>query len=38
MDVYNAFAGLVDSSIPNNMFQSVNALDANAARSEERRV
>lgn len=31
MDVYNAFAGLVDSSIPNNMFQSVNALDALAA-------
>merc|ERR1712127_1049349 len=31
MDVYNAFAGLVSPTIPNNMFQSVNALDANAA-------
>merc|ERR1719346_330874 len=31
MDVYNAFAGVVPSSVPNNLFQSVNALDANAA-------
>jgi len=31
MDVYNSFAGLVDSSVPSNMFKSVNALDANAA-------
>jgi len=31
MDAYNAFAGLVDSSVPNNMFNSVNALDAYAA-------
>jgi len=31
MDVYNTFAGLVSTDIPNNMFQSVNALDANAA-------
>merc|ERR550532_2199632 len=31
IDVYNSFAGLVDSSVPNNMFKSVNALDANAA-------
>merc|ERR1739844_37404 len=31
MDVYNTFAGLVSPTIPNNMFQGVNALDANAA-------
>eukprot|EP00415_Alexandrium_ostenfeldii_P000389 UN0389 len=31
MDVYNTFAGLVSTDVPNNMFQSVNALDANAA-------
>jgi len=31
MDVYNAFAGLVPPTVPNNMFQSVNAIDANAA-------
>jgi len=31
MDVYNSFAGLVDSSVPNNMFNSVNGLDAYAA-------
>merc|ERR1719230_256952 len=31
MDVYNAFAGVVDFAIPNNLFSSVNALDANAA-------
>eukprot|EP00415_Alexandrium_ostenfeldii_P001967 UN1967 len=31
MDVYNPFAGLVSPDVPNNMFQSVNALDANAA-------
>jgi len=31
MDVYNTFAGLVQPTIPNNLFQSVNPLDANAA-------
>jgi len=31
MDVYNAFAGLVDTSIPNNMFSKINPLDAYAA-------
>merc|ERR1711982_44235 len=31
MDVYNAFSGLVNPSIPNKLFSSVNALDANAA-------
>merc|ERR1712039_985781 len=31
MDVYNAFSGLVNSAIPNKLFSSVNALDANAA-------
>lgn len=31
MDVYNSFAALVDPAVPNNMFQSVNPLDAYAA-------
>merc|ERR1719254_482018 len=31
MDVYNAFSGLVNPQIPNKLFSSVNALDANAA-------
>jgi len=31
MDVYNAFSGLVNSAVPNKLFSSVNALDANAA-------
>merc|ERR1712056_162272 len=31
MDVYNAFAGLVNPAVPNKLFSSVNALDANAA-------
>jgi len=31
MDVYTAFAGLVDPSVPNKLFSSVNPLDANAA-------
>jgi hypothetical protein len=31
MDAYNTFAGLVQPTIPNNLFASVNALDANAA-------
>lgn len=31
MDVYNAMAKLVSPTVPNNMFQSVNPLDANAA-------
>jgi len=31
MDVYNSFASLVDSAVPNNMFNSVNPLDAYAA-------
>jgi len=31
MDVYNAMAGLVSPTIPNNLFSTVNALDANAA-------
>merc|ERR1739845_31572 len=31
MDVYNAFAGLVNPAVPNKLFSTVNALDANAA-------
>merc|ERR1711941_125548 len=31
MDVYNAMAGVVDSTVPNNMFSKVNPLDAVAA-------
>ena len=31
MDVYNSFAGMVDSSIPLNMFSKVNPLDAYSA-------
>merc|ERR1711870_228290 len=31
MDVYNAFSGLVNPQVPNKLFSSVNALDANAA-------
>merc|ERR1719327_172615 len=31
MDVYNAYAGLVNPAVPNKLFSSVNALDANAA-------
>jgi len=31
MDVYNAFGNVVDGSVPNNMFQGVNPLDASAA-------
>merc|ERR1711866_26193 len=31
MDVYNAFSGLVNPSVPSKLFSSVNALDANAA-------
>merc|ERR1712117_779736 len=31
MVVYNTFAGLVQPTVPNNLFQSVNPLDANAA-------
>ena len=31
MDVYNSMAGIVDGSIPNNMFSKVNPLDAAAA-------
>merc|ERR1711992_174208 len=31
MDVYNAMAGLVSPTIPNNLFSTVHALDANAA-------
>merc|ERR1712056_105117 len=31
MDVYNAFSGLVNPAVPNKLFSSVNALDANAA-------
>jgi len=31
MDVYNTFAGLVQPTVPNNLFASVNAADANAA-------
>ena len=31
MDVYNAFAGIVDKEIPLNMFSKVNPLDAYAA-------
>merc|ERR1712127_693024 len=31
MDVYNALAGLVNPAVPNKLFSTVNALDANAA-------
>merc|ERR1711862_619152 len=31
MDVYNAFSGLVNPAVPNKLFSTVNALDANAA-------
>merc|ERR1712045_463812 len=31
MDVYNGFAGLVNPAVPNKLFSTVNALDANAA-------
>merc|ERR1719454_424789 len=31
MDVYNAFAKLVNPAVPNKLFSTVNALDANAA-------
>merc|ERR1712170_108627 len=31
MDVYNAFAALVNPAVPNKLFSTVNALDANAA-------
>ena len=31
MDVYNSLAGVVDASVPNNMFSKVNPLDAMAA-------
>merc|ERR1712146_270532 len=31
MDVYNAFASLVKPEVPNTLFSTVNALDANAA-------
>ena len=31
MDVYNSLAGVVDASVPNNMFYKVNPLDAMAA-------
>ena len=31
MDVYNAFAGLVAPSVPNQLFSTVNPLDAQAA-------
>merc|ERR1712157_26533 len=31
MDVYNAFAGLLNPAVPNKMFSMVNPLDANAA-------
>merc|ERR1712032_1196786 len=31
IDVYNAFAGLVNPAVPNKLFSTVNALDANAA-------
>merc|ERR1711988_327032 len=31
MDVYNAFAALTPGPVPNKLFSSVNALDANAA-------
>merc|ERR1719190_167724 len=31
MDVYNAFAGLVNPAVPNKLFSTVSALDANAA-------
>merc|ERR1711897_7156 len=31
MDVYNAFAGLVNPAVPNKLFSSVNPLDAQAA-------
>merc|ERR1712203_1176643 len=31
MDVYNAFANIVNPAVPNKLFSTVNALDANAA-------
>merc|ERR1712125_297656 len=31
MDVYNAFAGLVNPAVPNKLFSTVNPLDAQAA-------
>ena len=31
MDVYNSMAGVVDSTVTNNMFSKVNPLDAVAA-------
>merc|ERR1712008_17612 len=31
MDVYNAFASVVDPSVPNKLFSTVSAIDANAA-------
>merc|ERR1712211_195367 len=31
MDVYNAWAGLLNGAVPNKMFSMVNPLDANAA-------
>merc|ERR1711879_1144059 len=31
MDVYNAFAGVVNPAVPNKLFESVNPLDAQAA-------
>merc|ERR1711933_472965 len=31
MDVYNAFAGLVNPAVPNKLFSSVNPLEAQAA-------
>merc|ERR1712228_1165605 len=31
MDVYNAWAGIISPSVPNELFSSVNPLDANAA-------
>merc|ERR1712232_1309413 len=31
MDVYNAFAGLLNPAVPNKLFSTVDALDANAA-------
>merc|ERR1719320_2413547 len=31
MDVYNAFAAIVNPAIPNKLFSTVNPLDANAA-------
>ena len=31
MDVYNAWAGLLNGAVPNKLFSTVNPLDANAA-------